>query len=127
MSSPLDNSPVDNCPVEKVFLAEVALSGWCRLHNTDQHSKLHYRKFQVATYIFRSERRNSEVGDPPVIGYELVPAPRCDQDLVIESVKFSAQEYPQYQPNQRFSPTSANGSVEAPRYQDGSETQDPSS
>lgn len=125
MSSPLDNQPVvDNRPADKVFLAEAAISGWCRLHNTEQHSELNYHEFQVAADIFKNEKRNTE--GPPVTGYELVPAPRYDQALVLENVKFRSQEYTSYQPNQRFPPASTNGPVKVPQYQVGSETQIPS-
>lgn len=75
MPSPLDSQQaVDNHPVDKVFLAKAALSGWCRLQNTDEHSELQCHDFQVAE-------------DAPMTGYEIVLFSRYDQALVIENVR----------------------------------------
>lgn len=86
--SPLDNPPSENRPADKVFLAEAALSRWCRLHETSQHSELQCHEFQRAADIFKGEVRNTTASEnPPPTGYEIVPAPRYDQALVFDDFK----------------------------------------
>ncbi|XP_059064891.1 uncharacterized protein LOC131856942 [Cryptomeria japonica] len=65
---------------------EAALSHWCRLHNTNQHSELQCDEFQVAANIFQREVENT-VSQPalPPTGFEIVPSPRYDTALVLET------------------------------------------
>lgn len=40
LDNPSNSQNQENYPTSKVFLVEVALSSWCRLHNMNQHSEL---------------------------------------------------------------------------------------
>lgn len=85
--TPLDNLPAsENRPTNRVFLAEAALSNWCRLHNTNQHSELQCDEFQVAANIFHWEVENTT--PQPVLPpsrFEIVSSPRYDTALVLET------------------------------------------
>lgn len=64
-------------PPTGVYLAEVALSGWCRLHKTSQHSELECPEFQTAASIFQYEVENN------VNGQEIVPSSSYDSPVLV--------------------------------------------
>lgn len=82
------NQPVSqDKPPTGVYLAEAALSGWCRLHKTSQHLELECSEFQTATSIFQYEVENN------VNAQEIVPSNSYDSPvLVLNHAPFPASQ-----------------------------------
>ena len=53
--SPLDNqTSTDSRPVDRIFLAESAMSKYCRFHETDKHLELGCVEFNRASNLFQN-------------------------------------------------------------------------
>jgi hypothetical protein len=109
--SPLNSqAPADNRPVDRIFLAESAMSKYCRFHETDQHSELGCAEFKRASNLFQAvidESINPE--EVKVTGYEIVPSPGYDQCLTFEEISFPP-EFEAYEEHQGSFPP-ANGPI----------------
>lgn len=60
-----------------VYLAETALSGWCRLHKMSQHSELDCQEFQTVASIFQYEVENNAGSQ------EMVPSVPYDSSVLV--------------------------------------------
>ena len=90
MVSPLDNqASADNRLVDMIFLAESAMSKYCRFHEIDQHSELGCAEFKRASNLFQNiiDESNSQE-EVKVTGYEIVSSMGYDQCLTFEEFSF---------------------------------------
>lgn len=75
--TPLDQPPNQEKTPSGVYLAEETLSGWWRLHKTNQHSELNCPEFQTTASIFQYEvEKNSN-------SQQLVPSNPYESSIMV--------------------------------------------
>lgn len=68
----------------------MALTGWCRLHNTNQHSESDCQEFQTAASIFQQKVQHANNSSS---GMEIVPSNPYDISvMVVNHVPFPRSE-----------------------------------
>ena len=102
---------MDSRPVDRIFLADSAMSKYCRFHETDQHSELGCVEFKASNLFQNIVDESINQEDIKVTEYEIVPSSGYDQCLTFEEIPFPP-EFETYEEHQgRFPPESTNGPV----------------